>query len=390
MAVVVAFFALAGAAIVIETGDPASAIGATIMGGLAITLIHARHQLLKGRPRRAVALLVISVLAAVLVSAPIPPPVPALAAAPIMAVAFALSFLDGRPLKAALIAAWVVAIVVAIITEFTPVSPDLPPEIAAALRVLAFGAVVGLVAIVLSRHRRRLQRAVTDAQTSSDALRHSEARYRTVVESVREVIFRVDSEGRWELLNQAWEELTGHPVATSIGRPTMAFIHPDDRERNTDLSRPFEGRAGKFKHELRLVGRDGMDIWVEAHAQPIHDDAGRFSGMSGTLTDITERRVLEERLLTQAFHDDLTGLANRALFTDRVEHALNASIPRASVSSGCCSSTWTGSRPSTTASGTRSATSSSSRSASASTPRCDPRTRSLGWVAMSSQSSSRR
>jgi diguanylate cyclase (GGDEF)-like protein len=61
---------------------------------------------------------------------------------------------------------------------------------------------------------------------------------------------------------------------------------------------------------------------VEAHAQPIHDDAGRFSGMSGTLTDITERRVLEERLLTQAFHDDLTGLANRALFTDRVEHAL--------------------------------------------------------------------
>ena len=48
MAVVVAFFALAGAAIVIETGDPASAIGATIMGGLAITLIHARHQLLRG------------------------------------------------------------------------------------------------------------------------------------------------------------------------------------------------------------------------------------------------------------------------------------------------------------------------------------------------------
>ena len=327
MAVVVAFFALAGAAIVIETGDPASLVGALIMSGLAVTLIHARLQLLKGRPRRAVALLVISVLAAVLVSAPIPPPVPALAAAPIMAVAFALSFLDGRPLKAALIAAWVVAIVVAIITEFTPVSPDLPPEIAAALRVLGFAAVVGLVALVLFRHRRRLQGAVTEAQTSSAALRDSEERYRTVVESVREVIFRVDSEGRWELLNQAWEELTGHPVATSIGRPTMAFIHPDDRERNTYLSGPFEGRAGKFNRELRLVGRDGRDIWVEAHARPIHDDAGRFSGMSGTLTDITERRVLQERLVTQAFHDDLTGLPNRALFKDRVEHALTRRSP---------------------------------------------------------------
>jgi diguanylate cyclase (GGDEF)-like protein len=44
--------------------------------------------------------------------------------------------------------------------------------------------------------------------------------------------------------------------------------------------------------------------------------------MSGTLTDITVRHRLEERLLVQAFHDDLTGLANRALFRDRVEHAL--------------------------------------------------------------------
>ena len=227
-----------------------------------------------------------------------------------------------------MIAAWVVAVVTAVLIELTPASPDLPAEFAAALRIAGFAGVVGLVALVLFRHRLRLQHAVTDAQTSSEALRDSETRYRTVVEAVREVIFRVDREGRWELLNHAWEELTGHPVATSIGRPTMVFIHPDDRERNADLSRPFfEGRAGEYKHELRLVGRDGTDIWVEAHAQPIHDDAGRFNGMSGTLTDITERRVLEERLLTQAFHDDLTGLPNRALFKDRVEHALTRRSP---------------------------------------------------------------
>ena len=66
-----------------------------------------------------------------------------------MAVAFALSYLDGRPLKAALIAAWVVAVIAATIVEFTPASPDLPAEFAATLRILAFGAVVGLVALVL-------------------------------------------------------------------------------------------------------------------------------------------------------------------------------------------------------------------------------------------------
>ncbi len=226
LAVVCLIFALVGAGIVMETGDPASAAGALTMLVLAGALIHARRQLVHGRSRRAVYLLVVSVLVAALVSAPIPPPVPALAALPIMAVAFALSFLDGRPLKAALIAAWVVAIATAVIIEFTPASPDLPPELAAALRVAAFAAVIGLVALVLYRHRRRLQQAVTDAQTSSDALRDSEARYRTVVESVREVIFRVDREGRWALLNQAWEELTGHRVVNSVGRPDHALRPP--------------------------------------------------------------------------------------------------------------------------------------------------------------------
>jgi len=323
MAVVVLLFAFAGVGIVMETGDPASIAGALVMFVLAGALIHARRQLTRGRTRGAVYLLVTSVLVAALASAPIPPPVPALAAVPIMAVAFALSFLDGRPLKITLIAAWLAAIATAVIVELTPVSATLPPVIGSALRVGAFGAVIGLVALVLYRHRRRLQQAVTDAQTSSDALRDSEARYRTVVEGVREVIFRVDAEGRLVLLNQAWEELTGHRVVNSMGRSILLFIHPDDRAVTGDLAQPVvQGQVEEYRHEFRLVARDGTDIWVEAHARPLHDEAAGFAGMSGTLTNVTVRRALEERLVSQAFHDDLTGLANRALFKDRVEHAL--------------------------------------------------------------------
>ncbi len=323
MAAIVLIFAVAGVGLVLETGDMASAAGAVVMTALAVALIHARRQLLAGRSERAVMLLVASVLVAVLASAPIPPPVPALAAAPIMAVAFALSFLNGRRLKGALIAAWIVAVITSVIIELTPASPDLPAEFAALLRVGALAAVVGLVGLVLFRHRRRLEHAVTRAQTSSEALRDSEARYRTVVEAVREVIFRVDSAGRWALLNQAWEELTGYPVADAIGRPITEFIHPDDREAHVDLARSIvQGKLEDYRHELRVVGKHGTDIWVEAHAQRILDEDGEFAGMSGTLTDVTIRRELEERLIQQAFHDDLTGLANRALFKDRVEHAL--------------------------------------------------------------------
>jgi PAS domain S-box-containing protein len=282
MVVVVTMFAIAGAMMVIETGDLASAVGTAVMVGLVMALIQARRQLMLGRSQRAVVLLVVSVLAWVLVSAPIPPPVPAIAAAPIMAVAFALSFLDGRRLKGALVAAWVVAVITAVVVEFTPASPNLPPALAAALRVGGFAAIVGMVGLVLYRHRARLEQAVTRAQVAGEALRDSEARYRTVVEGVREVIFRIDADGRWSLLNRAWEELTGHPVAESLGRPITDFIHPDDRETHAELARQIaNGGWDEYTHELRFVGQDGKDIWVEAHTRPIDKSTGVFSGSPG-------------------------------------------------------------------------------------------------------------
>jgi diguanylate cyclase (GGDEF)-like protein/PAS domain S-box-containing protein len=140
---------------------------------------------------------------------------------------------------------------------------------------------------------------------------------------VNEVVFRIDAKGRWVLLNRAWDEMTGYTVLESVGRSIIDFIHPDDQQVHIDLARHVaRGEREEYRHNLRLVGREGGDIWVEAHARPVRDEADHFQGMSGTLSDVTARHALEERLQAQALHDDLTGLANRALFRDRVEHAL--------------------------------------------------------------------
>jgi diguanylate cyclase (GGDEF)-like protein/PAS domain S-box-containing protein len=321
--VIMAVFAVSGTAIAITTGDVASAVAATLNVVAGVLLFQGRRRALKGDGARAATLLVIVVLGFVLLTAPIPPPVPAMAAAPIGGVAFALLFLRGRRATIAIVAAWVVSIAAAIMIEMTPESADLPPFVAAAVRVGSMAAVTGIVSLVLYRHRRRLERADASGRVAAAALSESEAQYRTVVEDVREVIFRIDGEGRWSLLNQAWAELTGFPVAETLGRLAIEFVHPDDRENHADLVSPVAHDVEhEHRHELRLEGPGSTTIWVEVHARALHDRAGAFLGMSGTLTDITARRALEERLLVQAFHDDLTGLANRALFKDRLEHAL--------------------------------------------------------------------
>src|SRR6185312_11682280 len=79
---------------------------------------------------------------------------------------------------------------------------------------------------------------------------------------------------------------------------------------------------GSLSEHLRLISADGQVRWLEIRAHPALGRDGLVDGLSGTMSDVTERRRLEAELTHLAFHDPLTGLANRALFRDRVDHTL--------------------------------------------------------------------
>jgi PAS domain-containing protein len=75
---------------------------------------------------------------------------------------------------------------------------------------------------------------ITDLRHVEAALRQSEKLYQSLVYSVREVIFQIDSERTWMFLNPAWTQITGFTLPESLGQPVLNFIHPDDRELMTN------------------------------------------------------------------------------------------------------------------------------------------------------------
>jgi len=142
-----------------------------------------------------------------------------------------------------------------------------------------------------------VQRDVSEQQRVADALRESEARYRSVVDSIREVVFQTDLFGRMAFLNPAWEAITGFGVRDSLGNAFFNYIHPEDRLRNDALLRPVaEHSPGFARYEFRVLTRGGGFRWVEVFARLNLGPSGEPLGLSGTLSDITTRKESEQRL----------------------------------------------------------------------------------------------
>lgn len=142
-------------------------------------------------------------------------------------------------------------------------------------------------------------------------LRRERSLSRSMLENMREVVFRTDAQGRWIFLNPAWEKITGYSVAESLGWSTVKLLHPDDRKAATELyPRIVSGELSETTLRQRFTAKNGDVRHIEVSIRALSGRDRVFCGTIGNIRDVTEETrslaALAEREAQFAF------LANHA------------------------------------------------------------------------------
>lgn len=170
---------------------------------------------------------------------------------------------------------------------------------------------VRMVAIVLER---------TD---QNEALRDSEARYRSAIDATDDAIFD------WNLAtgevcgSAKWEDRLGFTFADIDIRRFELAIHPEDRANRAEaLAKHLSGDATYYTSEYRLKTINGDYFWVRSKGRAIRDEQGVPIRIVGAMTEITDSKLREEKIRALAYTDSLTGLPNRRAFLEKLDGIL--------------------------------------------------------------------
>ena len=155
---------------------------------------------------------------------------------------------------------------------------------------------------------------ITDCQRAEEKLRRSEAKHRKIFETINDALAIGDANGVMTYVNPRFCEILANEEKALIGRKFIEFL--DETNRNRWLEQQNQRRQGlSGTYELEISRSDGSKIVCSASGGPIMDADGRYAGSVGLLTDITERRQLEESL--RKFQSSIDRASDAVFWMDR-------------------------------------------------------------------------
>jgi PAS domain S-box-containing protein len=143
---------------------------------------------------------------------------------------------------------------------------------------------------------------ISDIMQTQTAYKESEAPIRLIADTAPVLIWRSGADSMFDYFNQTWLDFTGRSLEQELGYGWASGIHPEDLERYHGIYLDAFRQHIKFRMEFRLKDKDGRYHWVLDNGVPRFTSDGIFTGYIGTCVDITENKIVEERLrnLTKA------------------------------------------------------------------------------------------
>lgn len=167
--------------------------------------------------------------------------------------------------------------------------------------------------------RRALDQANLDLAEEASYREHLELRLNRFFSLSTDLLCTLNLDGTLGAVNPAWETILGFQTRDLQGQPLVSLVYLEDRKRlATELAALAENKTSRSTIEVRNLTASGSTRWVEWHLATAEKEPALYA----TGRDVHERREMEQQLHRSAFYDTLTGMANRALFLDRLQHVI--------------------------------------------------------------------
>ena len=177
------------------------------------------------------------------------------------------------------------------------------------------------------------QNTIEDTFELVNTLRKQTEKTNIVFNSLAEIIFQTDNDGKWTFLNKAWEKTMGFSVEESIGTLFFNYLHPDDVQKNWELFLPLINKEKSYcNHQIRYITKEKEIKWIRVYATLIIDQNNETQGTAGTLLDVTKEVESENqlRLILNNVRDEISlvdindeyAFASPSLITNRGYNSL--------------------------------------------------------------------